>query len=123
MAKDEEREQPDNWERQVKKGWLELAILATLWDEELYGLDILRRLERTTDLLLAEGTIYPILSRLKIDGLVQTKWVEGDAGHPRKYYTLTPGGRRRAVTMARYASGFLGSMEKLIAPLLAREGK
>ena len=123
MAKPEDRDQPDNWERQVKKGWLELAILASLWGQELYGLDILRRLEEGTDLLLAEGTIYPILSRLKAEGLVDTKWVDGDAGHPRKYYRLTPSGRRRAVAMARYASGFLGSIEKLIAPLLAREGK
>jgi PadR family transcriptional regulator PadR len=123
MAKPEDRDQPDNWERQVKKGWLELAILASLWGQELYGLDILRRLEEGMDLLLAEGTIYPILSRLKAEGLVDTKWVDGDAGHPRKYYRLTPSGRRRAVAMARYASGFLGSIEKLIAPLLAREGK
>jgi len=123
MATVEERDQPDNWERQVKKGWLELAILASLWGEELYGLDVLRRLEKDTDLLLAEGTIYPILSRLKADGLVDTKWVDGDAGHPRKYYRLTPAGRRRAVAMARYASGFLGSIEKLITPLLVKEGK
>jgi len=116
-------EQPDNWERQVKKGWLELAILASLWSEELYGLSLLRGLEEDTDLVLAEGTIYPILSRLKADGLVDTKWVEGESGHPRKYYWLTPAGRRRAVVMARYASGFLGSIEKLIAPLLAKEGK
>jgi PadR family transcriptional regulator, regulatory protein PadR len=121
VVSEREPDQPDNWERQVKKGWLELAILASLWGEELYGLDILRRLERSTDLVLAEGTIYPILSRLKADGLVKTKWVEGDGGHPRKYYWLTPPGRRRAVEMARYASGFLGSIEKLIAPLLAKE--
>jgi len=123
MAPVEEKDQPDNWERQVKKGWLELAILASLWGEALYGLDILRRLEKDTDLLLAEGTIYPILSRLKADGLVDTKWVDGDSGHPRKYYRLTPPGRRRALAMARYAAGFLGSIEKLITPLLAKEGK
>jgi len=122
VVREETPEQPDNWERQVKKGWLELAILASLWSGELYGLDILRRLERSTDLVLAEGTIYPILARLKADGLVNTKWVEGEGGHPRKYYWLTAAGRRRAVEMARYASGFLGSIGKLIAPLLARGG-
>jgi len=123
MARDPQPPEPDNWERQVKKGWLELAILASLWAEELYGLEILRRLETETDLVLAEGTIYPILSRLKAEGLVHTKWVEGEAGHPRKYYWLSPAGRRRAVAMARYASSFLGSLEKLIAPLVAKEGK
>ena len=123
MVRNQTPEQPDNWERQVKKGWLELAILATLWGQELYGLSLLRRLEEDTDLVLAEGTVYPILSRLKADGLVETKWVEGEAGHPRKYYWLTAAGRRRAVAMARYASGFLGSIDKLIAPLLGKEGK
>ena len=123
MAFGRDPEHPDNWERQLKKGWLELAILASLWDEDLYGLDILRRLEKDRDLVLAEGTVYPILSRLKTDGLVSTKWVEGEAGHPRKYYRLTPEGRRRTVAMTRYASGFLGSIRKFIAPVLAEEDK
>lgn len=123
MALKAEAEQPDNWERQVKKGWLELAALASLWDEKLYGLEILRRLEEGTDLVVAEGTVYPILSRLKAEGLVETKWVEGEAGHPRKYYWLTPAGRSRAVAMARYASNFFGSISKIIAPLLAKEKK
>jgi PadR family transcriptional regulator PadR len=115
--------EPDNWERQIKKGWLELAILASLWGDRLYGLEILRRLEEATDLVVAEGTVYPILSRLKAEGLVDTKWVEGEAGHPRKYYWLTSAGRSRATAMARYASGFLGSINHIIAPLLAKEKK
>ncbi len=123
MATIQSPESPDNWERQVKKGWLELAILATLWNEKVYGLDILRRLEKDTDLVLAEGTIYPILARLKAEGLVDTKWVDADSGHPRKYYWLTASGRRRTVAMARYASGFLTSINALIAPLLAKEEK
>ena len=123
MAAKPEPDQPDNWERQVKKGWLELAILASLWDEKLYGLEILRRLEDGTDLVVAEGTVYPILSRLKADGLVETRWVEGESGHPRKYYRLTSAGRSRAAAMARYASGFLGSISRIIAPLLAKEEK
>jgi PadR family transcriptional regulator PadR len=123
MATKQEIETADNWERQVRKGWLELAILASLWEERLYGLDILRRLESHSDLILAEGTIYPILNRLKGDGLVDSKWVEGEAGHPRKYYSLTAAGRRRAVAMARYASSFLSSIDALIAPLLETEEK
>jgi PadR family transcriptional regulator PadR len=123
MVTRDEADQPDNWERQVKKGWLELAILATLWGERLYGLEILRRLEQATDLVVAEGTVYPILSRLKAEGLVETKWVEGEAGHPRKYYWLTAAGRSRATAMARYASGFLGSLSQIIAPLLGKEKK
>jgi PadR family transcriptional regulator PadR len=123
MATKQEIESADNWERQVRKGWLELAILASLWEQKLYGLDILRRLENHSDLILAEGTIYPILNRLKADGLVDSRWVEGQAGHPRKYYSLTAAGRRRAVAMARYASTFLSSIDDLIAPLLETEEK
>ena len=123
MATKQEIESADNWERQVRKGWLELAILASLWEQKLYGLDILRRLENHSDLILAEGTIYPILNRLKADGLVDSRWVEGQAGHPRKYYSLTAAGRRRAVAMARYASSFLSSIDDLIAPLLETEEK
>ena len=63
----------DNWESQVRKGWLELAILAGLWTSRLYGLEILRRLETDSDLVVAEGTIYPILNRLKRDGLIESK--------------------------------------------------
>lgn len=113
----------DNWETQIRKGWLELAILASLWGEKLYGLDIIRRLQSDSDLLLAEGTIYPILGRLKRDGLIDSKWVESDAGHPRKYYWLTGAGRRRALAMARYASSFLTRIDSLIKPLLVEEEK
>ena len=111
----------ENWETQMRKGWLELAILANLWEDKLYGLEIIRRLQAQSDLLLAEGTIYPILSRLKRDGLVDSNWVESESGHPRKYYWLTAAGRRRAIAMARYASEFLSRIDTLIAPLLEKE--
>jgi PadR family transcriptional regulator, regulatory protein PadR len=111
----------ENWETQMRKGWLELVILASLWKEKLYGLDILRRLESHSDLLLAEGTVYPILGRLKRDGWIDSEWVESEAGHPRKYYWLTAAGRRRAATMSRYASTFLARIDSLIQPILAKE--
>jgi PadR family transcriptional regulator PadR len=111
----------ENWETQIRKGWLELAILASLWGGKLYGLDIIRRLQTHSDLLLAEGTIYPILGRLKRDGLIDSKWVESEAGHPRKYYWLTSAGRRRALAMARYASNFQTRIAALIEPLLEEE--
>ena len=84
----------DKWEVQLRKGCLELAILAALWDGKLYGLEILRRLESDSDLIVSEGTVYPLLSRLKALGLVRSEWVESDAGHPRKYYALTLPGRQ-----------------------------
>jgi PadR family transcriptional regulator len=123
MSAERAADTAENWERQVRKGWLELAILASLWEDKLYGLDILRRLESHSDLVMAEGTIYPILNRLKSDGLIESEWVESDTGHPRKYYWLTAPGRRQAEAMAAYASNFLNHIEKLIAPLLAKEGR
>jgi PadR family transcriptional regulator, regulatory protein PadR len=105
------------WEVQLRKGCLELAILAALWDGKLYGLEILRRLESDSDLIVSEGTIYPLLSRLKTFGLVRSEWIESDAGHPRKYYALTPAGNRRAREMATVWARFSSSMSKLLAPL------
>jgi PadR family transcriptional regulator, regulatory protein PadR len=107
----------DKWEVQLRKGCLELAILAALWDGKLYGLEILRRLESDSDLIVSEGTVYPLLSRLKVLGLVRSEWVESDAGHPRKYYAVTPSGKQRSREMAAMWSRFSSSMSRLLAPL------
>ena len=119
MAKIEpiESEAAEKWEAQLRKGSLELAILASLWSGRLYGLEILRRLEADSDLIVAEGTVYPLLSRLKALGLVASEWVESDSGHPRKYYRLTPAGRHRAHEMARIWTRFSASLSDLLAPL------
>jgi PadR family transcriptional regulator, regulatory protein PadR len=105
------------WEIQVRKGGLGLAVLAILWPDRLYGLEILRRLESDAGLMIPEGTIYPLLSRMKADGLVDSEWVEADAGHPRKYYRLTDEGRRRAREMAKSWRSFAHGLERLLAPM------
>lgn len=110
-------EPADKWEVQLRKGCLELAILAVLWDGKLYGLEILRRLESDSDLIVSEGTVYPLLSRLKALGLLKSEWVESEAGHPRKYYALTADGRQRAKAMSAVWTRFAMSMGKLAAPL------
>ena len=107
----------DKWEVQLRKGCLELAILAALWDGKLYGLEILRRLESDSDLIISEGTVYPLLSRLKTLGLVRSEWVSSGAGHPRKYYALTPAGKQRAREMAGMWTRFSSSISRLLAPL------
>src|SRR5579863_5987841 len=107
----------DKWEVQLRKGCLELAILAALWDGRRYGLEILRRLEDDSGLVVSEGTVYPLLSRLKALGLVRSEWVESDSGHPRKYYALTPSGKQRAREMAAIWMRFSSSMSRLLAPL------
>ena len=105
------------WETQLRKGALGLAVLATLWPGRLYGLEMLRRLEADAGLSVPEGTIYPLLSRLKAEGLVTSEWVESDAGHPRKYYALTELGRRRVRDMAAGWRAFANGLERLLAPL------
>ena len=107
----------DKWEVQLRKGCLELAILAALWDGKRYGLEILRRLKSDSDLVISEGTVYPLLSRLKTLGLLRSEWVESDAGHPRKYYALTLTGKQRAVEMKETWARFASSMTKLLGPL------
>lgn len=112
-----ENESSDKWEVQLRKGTLELAILAALWTGKLYGLEILRRLESASDLVISEGTVYPLLTRLKALGLLTSQWVESDAGHPRKYYELTAEGRRRATQMTALWIRFANTMNRVIAPL------
>ena len=103
------------WETQVRKGGLGLAVLAILWPGRLYGLEILRRLDTEAGMSIPEGTIYPLLSRMKADGLVDSEWVEADAGHPRKYYRLTEEGRRRVRDMAASWRAFAQGLERLLA--------
>jgi PadR family transcriptional regulator PadR len=110
-------EPADKWEVQLRKGSLELAILAALWSGRLYGLEILRHFESSSDLVVVEGTVYPLLSRLRSLGLVESEWVESDSGHPRKYYSLTAAGRERAIEMSRTWTRFAGSLNSLLAPL------
>ena len=110
----------DRWEAQLRKGSLDLALLAVLWNERLYGLEILRRLQGAS-LELAEGTLYPILMRLKQDGLLESEWVAAEAGHPRKYYWLTRAGRQRAKNMAENWNSFSETIGELLRGM--RNGK
>ena len=116
-----EGEQPDRWEAQLRKGALEMAALASLWQGRLYGLEIIRFLESHSQLALAEGTIYPILNRLKVEGLLTSEWVEAEAGHPRKYYSLTDAGRERLRLMAEAWTSFSRGLSRLLEPVLDRK--
>jgi len=78
---------------QMRKGTLQYCVLALLVDEERYGFDLVRSLAETDGMVTSEGTIYPLLSRLRRDGLVETTWRESSSGPPRRYYKLTKPGR------------------------------
>ena len=108
----------EKWEAQLRKGCLEMAVLAALAPARSYGLEIIRTLEKHSDLVLSEGTVYPILNRLREDGLVTSSWVESESGHPRKYYSLTRKGYDRATRMAEVWLQFTAGVNALIEPLL-----
>lgn len=78
----------------LRKGVVEFCVLAHLRDGRAYGFDLVRRLEED-GLIASEGTLYPLLTRLRSAGLVEAEWEESDAGRPRKYYGLTPQGIER----------------------------
>jgi PadR family transcriptional regulator, regulatory protein PadR len=82
----------DNWNIQARKGVLELCILNVLNGERLYGYDIVKRLRVVDGLVITEGTIYPILSRFRAQGLVAVDLEESSGGPARKYYKLTQRG-------------------------------
>lgn len=83
----------DNWTTQLRKGLLELAILNALGGGPLYGYEIVRRLGDVDGLVITEGTVYPILSRLKTERHVESYLEESSSGPPRKYYRLTVRGK------------------------------
>ncbi|MDR0750390.1 MAG: PadR family transcriptional regulator [Tannerellaceae bacterium] len=84
----------DNWTIQLKKTILPLLILNMLKQEQLYGYLLIVKIKECTGLEITEGTIYPILNRLKEDGWLDCKWIEQKTGIPRKYYTLTMDGEK-----------------------------
>jgi PadR family transcriptional regulator PadR len=112
---------PGPWEAQLRKGAVEMAALAALWNGRLYGLEIIRFLEQHSQLVLAEGTVYPILNRLKLEAMLTSEWVEADAGHPRKYYSLTAAGRQRLRLMAAAWTDFARGVDNLIQPVLSNQ--
>jgi len=90
----------EKWQIQLRKGALELVILAALRDRPVYGLALLRHLQRYPTTAITEGTLYPLLDRLKRDELVNANWVQEGEGRPRKYYQLTAKGKRKLATLA-----------------------
>lgn len=82
----------ENTKIQMRKGVLEYCILSVISNEELYASDILKIL-KDAKLIVVEGTLYPLLTRLKNAGLLSYQWKESSSGPPRKYYQLTDLGR------------------------------
>ncbi|MET8677999.1 PadR family transcriptional regulator [Streptomyces sp. NPDC004647] len=80
-------------ESQLRKGVLEYCVLALLRDSPRYGVELLGVLGAVSAMATSQGTIYPLLARLRREGLVDTSWQESPSGPPRRYYALTASGR------------------------------
>lgn len=85
----------------IRKGLLEFLVLKIIASRQMYVADMLACL-RPTEFATQEGTLYPLLSKLRRDGLVDYSWKESDAGPPRKYYTLTDKGRAQLAELTGY---------------------
>jgi len=113
----------DNWTVQVRKGVLELCILEALAGGERYGYELVKRLVAVPGVQVAEGSIYPLLSRLKKQGFVKTRLVESSEGPARKYYALTAEGRRQAEAMGEYFAGLVKGLDELRETSLRDSGE
>jgi PadR family transcriptional regulator, regulatory protein PadR len=88
------------WSSQIRRGTLELCVLALVDSKPRYGYDLVTALEQWEPLAAKEGTVYPLLRRLQREGKIEGSWQESVAGPPRKYYQLTPHGRALLGRMA-----------------------
>jgi PadR family transcriptional regulator PadR len=99
-----------NWTTQLRKGLLELCVLSILRDRRLYGYDIVKMLGGLDGLMISEGTVYPLLNRLKRGSFVGTSIEESPDGPARKYYELTASGRQQLEWMT-------ATWERLVAAI------
>lgn len=99
---------------QFRKGAVELAILALLHGREAYGGEVVERLAGHPGLAISAGTVYPLLSRLKKAGLIDSVWRESPLGPPRKYYSLSAVGESEFEAMAKAWNGVTDAMDELL---------
>lgn len=105
---------------QFRKGALELAILALLDNGELYGVEIVDRLAGLPGLEAGGGTVYPLLSRLKKSGVVDTSWRESPVGPPRKYYRVSRAGKAELQEMSAAWRGMSAAIDELLEGVKGR---
>jgi PadR family transcriptional regulator, regulatory protein PadR len=103
----------DNWTVQVRKGLLEMCILTALKHREYYGYDLVKSLVGTPGLGVTEGTIYPLLSRLRRHGLITSRLEESNEGPARKYYLLTQAGQEVIGSMDQHLKTLIKGIKTL----------
>jgi PadR family transcriptional regulator PadR len=111
----------DNWTTQLRKGLLELCIVSLLSEREMYGYDLVKRLAAVKGVVVTEGTVYPLLSRLRKAGLVAYRLEESPSGPARKYYVLTDQGRRAVAMMRGYWNELIDGVAGLLDGALSAD--
>jgi PadR family transcriptional regulator PadR len=99
---------------QLRRGVLEFCVLALLRDGERYSFELVRALGDAEGLVTSEGTLYPLLGRLRREGLVQSSWRESTSGPPRRYYRITAEGDRALHAFADQWARFRDSVDSVI---------
>ncbi|MEO8106479.1 MAG: PadR family transcriptional regulator [Actinomycetes bacterium] len=99
---------------QLRRGALEYCVLALVNDQERYAVDLVDDLGRIQALVTSEGTLYPLLSRLRREGKVATTWRESELGPPRRYYRITNSGRVALQGFAQEWTSFRDAVDALI---------
>jgi PadR family transcriptional regulator PadR len=99
---------------QLRRGVLEYCVLSLLSHTNMYAFDLVRRLSDSDAMVISEGTIYPLLSRLRREGWVSTTLAESVGGPPRRYYTLTPAGERALLAFATDWRRFRDAVDALL---------
>jgi len=102
------------WDVQLRKGTLELVILAALKERTLYGLELLGLLHGLETMAITEGTLYPLMDRLKRDGVVDANWQQEGQSKPRKYYQLSEQGKRKLTELTLRWRKSVEDIEKLL---------
>jgi PadR family transcriptional regulator, regulatory protein PadR len=105
---------------QLRRGAVEYCVLALLRDGERYGFELVRKLSEVDGLVTSEGTIYPLLTRLRRDRLVTTSWRESESGPPRRYYQLTDAGREALAGFTKEWARFRDGVDGLLVEEGAR---
>ncbi|MEO9181245.1 MAG: PadR family transcriptional regulator [Acidimicrobiales bacterium] len=99
---------------QMRRGSIEYCVLALLQTDDRYGFEITRELSDADGLVTSEGTVYPLLTRLRNDGLVETYWQESSEGPPRRYYRITADGRRALTSFIDQWARFRDSVDTIL---------
>ncbi len=102
------------WQSQILKGSLEFIILLVLEKNECYGYELIKKIKSLIDIEASEGTVYPILNRLKNLGLVTSRWEHRETGVPRKYYSITDQGKKMLTEMKTFWMKFTDSINNLM---------